>query len=487
MLPCPEASVSESTSAEERNPLRRSLYTVNNANQFICHTRKSDSSPQILIHLPEAEEGQVVFLYNRCGKKNISERICGIRIYVSEDGRSWHEIDIQLDDEQIYNRKSIPILSKYAPKHIMLRRDGQGDPIHISQVTIGNSLNQCYDLITQRNIASLNRFSSQYHLRVNEQGWIYDRVRKHGQPLHIKPIWSSELDLGRGIDSLCISDLNRFSNALIQIAHAVLFAHGIKACNVFVPECKRIRDIFPKGDRFTCQGLGVGIVIGNPNARDNCLEGRFLHVRAAQREFYANLPSTYEAIRSFSQATKLYDPAKILDAEEMVIHIRSGDIFRPQGKIHPDYGQPPLSFYRKAVEHAKPRIVHLVYQDMHNPVIKPLQQWLGEQSITFTKPLQSSLRKDVKTVLRAQTLVAGRGTFIPGAVSLGGNLKTLYCFHACLDLLGRRDVTYHVIKDRSSHYVDSIQQYNWRNSPEQRELMVSYPDAELELQSMALP
>lgn len=342
-----------------------------------------------------------------------------------------------------------------------------------------------HDHITQRNIASLHKFSSQYHLRVNEQGWIYERVRKHGQPLHIKPIWSSELDLDRGINSLYISVLNRFSNALIQIAHAVLFANHIKACNVFVPECKRIRDIFPKGERFTCQGLGVEIIIGNPNAKDNCLEGRFLHVRSAQREFYKNLPSTYEAIRSFSHATRLLNPENILGPDEMVIHIRSGDIFKPRGAIHPNYGQPPLSFYRKAVGHAMPRIVHLVYQDMRNPVIKPLKKWLRDQNIAFTKPSKSSLRKDVKTVLRAQTLVAGQGTFIPGAVSLGGNLKTIYCFHACLDLLGQRDVTYHVIKDRSSHYVDAIQRWNWRNSPEQRNLMVSYPDEELEFQSMA--
>jgi hypothetical protein len=180
-------------------------------------------------------------------------------------------------------------------------------------------------------------------------------------------------------------------------------------------------------------------------------------------------------------------PQKFLTPKKWSFIFARATYSGPRAKFIPTTASPPLSFYRKAVEHAKPRIVHLVYQDMHNPVIKPLQQWLGEQSITFTKPLQSSLRKDVKTVLRAQTLVAGRGTFIPGAVSLGGNLKTIYCFHACLDLLGRRDVTYHVIKDRSSHYVDSIQQYNWRNSPEQRELMVSYPDAELELQSMALP
>ncbi|MCP9927305.1 hypothetical protein [Cyanobium sp. CH-040] len=75
------------------------------------------------------------------------------------------------------------------------------------------------------------------------------------------------------------------------------------------------------------------------------------------------------------------------------------------------------------------------------------------------------------------------GTFIPGVVSLGEHLRTIYCFHQALDLLGRQGVTYEVIKDRSNNYVNAIQRYSWENSPEQRELMLSYPDEELELQS----
>jgi hypothetical protein len=338
----------------------------------------------------------------------------------------------------------------------------------------------------QSSVADLRRFARNYGLRANDQGWILDRVRKHGLPLHIKPMGSLAFSLDQGVDSLFISNVNRFSNALIQIAHAILFAHGIKACNVVVPECKRIRDIFPKGNNFLCNGLGIKIVIGNPDERGNWLAGRFLHVRAAQGDFFKGLPSTYEAIRSFSPATKLHNPATILDGEELVIHIRSGDVFKSQGRIHPDYGQPPLAFYCKAVEHAKPRIVHLVYQDMRNPVIRPLKRWLRKQRIAFTKPLDSSLRKDVRKLLSAQTLVAGRGTFIPGAVALGDNLKTLYCFDSRLDLLGQGGVAYHVIKDRNRHYVNSIQQCNWTNSPEQRDLMVSYPESELELQSIGL-
>ncbi len=69
--------------------------------------------------------------------------------------------------------------------------------------------------------------------------------------------------------------------------------------------------------------------------------------------------------------------------------------FKSQGRIHPDYGQPPLAFYCKAVEHAKPRIVHLVYQDMRNPVIRPLKRWASKTTNRLTKPLDSSLRKDV--------------------------------------------------------------------------------------------
>ena len=44
---------------------------------------------------------------------------------------------------------------------------------------------------------------------------------------------------------------------------------------------------------------------------------------------------------------------------ELVIHIRSGDIFDSK-LIHPKYGQPPLSFYILAINHFKPKSIILI-------------------------------------------------------------------------------------------------------------------------------
>ena len=53
--------------------------------------------------------------------------------------------------------------------------------------------------------------------------------------------------------------------------------------------------------------------------------------------------------------------------DDLILHFRAGDVFT--GKVHSNYGQPPLSYYLAAVEREQPARVWLVFEDRSNPCI----------------------------------------------------------------------------------------------------------------------
>jgi hypothetical protein len=170
-------------------------------------------------------------------------------------------------------------------------------------------------------------------------------------------------------------------------------------------------------------------------------------------------------------------PQEPLPPETLVIHIRSGDIFRESP--HPSMGQPPLSFYTTVLADAQPTAVVLVYEDASNPVIAGLETYLRQQAVAFT--IQSGdLRSDMKVLLGAQKLVTGNGTFGQAVITLATHLRTWYSFGQ-----GRpRFPTSRPFASVSIHDPDgdySTELSPWKNTPHQRALMVNFPESGLVL------
>ena len=61
---------------------------------------------------------------------------------------------------------------------------------------------------------------------------------------------------------------------------------------------------------------------------------------------------------------------KKLPENDVVIHIRSGDIFK--SNPHPNYVPPPLSYYIKKLNKYKYEKIHIVCEDTVNPVVNEL-------------------------------------------------------------------------------------------------------------------
>ena len=108
-----------------------------------------------------------------------------------------------------------------------------------------------------------------------------------------------------------------------------------------------------------------------------------------------------------------------LPENDLVIHIRSGDIF--VSNPHPNYVPPPLSYYTKEIDKYKYEKIHIICEDTINPVVNELQK-LYKNAI-YEK---NTLEKDIRIILGATNIIYSVGTFIPSLMLLSNNNKYLY-------------------------------------------------------------
>ena len=108
-----------------------------------------------------------------------------------------------------------------------------------------------------------------------------------------------------------------------------------------------------------------------------------------------------------------------LNENDIVIHIRSGDIF--SSNPHPEYIPPPLCYYSKELDKCKYRKIHIICEDTQNPVVNELLKLY--KNAVYEK---NTLEKDIITILGATNIIFSVGTFIPSLMLLSNNIKYLY-------------------------------------------------------------
>ena len=163
----------------------------------------------------------------------------------------------------------------------------------------------------------------------------------------------------------------------------------------------------------------------------------------------------------------------------LTIHVRGGDVFGPRKPSA--YGQPPLAFYEVILKSKKWTGVTLVHQDLLNPVIPGIIALCRELKINVAIH-SGTIQQDLATLLSAQHLVAGRGTFGPAVAGLARSCTEVYYFeNKCAMVPPRSDVTFTRVVDRDGGFTSAVLSHNWQNTDEQRKLMLSYPASSLEI------
>ncbi|QGY01233.1 coagulation factor 5 8 type domain-containing protein [Methylobacterium mesophilicum SR1.6/6] len=166
--------------------------------------------------------------------------------------------------------------------------------------------------------------------------------------------------------------------------------------------------------------------------------------------------------------------------DQLLIHIRSGDIFSTW--VAPHYPQPPLAFYKLVIARlmAEKRIasIKLVFENRLNPVIPELEAHIAGLGIPFTTQ-SGTLADDVAALVNGRYLVFGLGTFGPGVCHLSERVEEVYYFASGWPQHFRGIPTIGKIVevvDRAGAYTKVGE---WDNSPERRQMMIDYPIEQL--------
>lgn len=158
-----------------------------------------------------------------------------------------------------------------------------------------------------------------------------------------------------------------------------------------------------------------------------------------------------------------------LDHDDVVIHIRSGDIFTVD--INPFYVTPPLSFYTDILDKTNYKNIYLVAEDTINPCVNELIK--RYPNIIYTK---NTLDSDIKLILRAQNIIWSFGTFATMLLCLTDYTKTVYTMSHNFNEAGRHmisdlKVNFHIVD--SSEYMSKMG-FQWRNSDYQKQIMLTF-------------
>lgn len=166
----------------------------------------------------------------------------------------------------------------------------------------------------------------------------------------------------------------------------------------------------------------------------------------------------------FLSALEVEQTGKDFDVGSLVIHIRSGDIFRCP---HPLYVQPPYSYYKAIIEARPWKEIILVAEDRVNPTINAMLREYKQIQ------LQGQSFKDaVRIVLNASTVVAGTGYFVPEILALSRGVKHLFRFSGSRitrSLYDNGDCTARSDPICVSGYIE-----RWKNTLSQRRKMIDF-------------
>ena len=286
------------------------------------------------------------------------------------------------------------------------------------------------------------------------------------------PFWRLLPGVPATVDVLRVRHIGRFGNHVTQLKHAGYWAERLDSTLIAFDGAQ---EPFAGGDTPTGKLVFDKISGGtsDPFLRGTFFTGATLGLQLSGQE-HKRLVETY--VKPFIQPEVLAGDPRV-EPDDLVMHFRSGDIMVPPSP-HPDYGQPPAAFYMKAFHGTSASRVWLVYEDDANPVIGSVAEQLEREGVTVLRQ-SASFAEDLGVLLAARVLVASHGTLCPALAEVSGHLTRYFSFHEFpdhpLSTLSATGVEVTCVIDEQRTYVSALMDRNWAATPEQLDLMLSYP------------
>lgn len=152
-----------------------------------------------------------------------------------------------------------------------------------------------------------------------------------------------------------------------------------------------------------------------------------------------------------------------LGKNDVVIHIRSGDIFVTP---HPRYVPSPLSYYTEIIDDNKFENIYIIAENKNNPCIDKLLQLYPQ--IYFK---MSSLHDDIKLLLKAQNIICSVGTLVPTMMYFTDNVKNIHFTSWDFTEYLPASLNCNIIKHDCQSYKSKVSA--WKNTKEQIQAMLN--------------
>lgn len=276
------------------------------------------------------------------------------------------------------------------------------------------------------------------------------------------------------IEALRVDTWGRFGNSVKQLVNVFYVAEKYGARSIY----------FAEPHQFFAGGRAGNLELVWEDRKPACavpsIEGSFFHLKAFSLKQTA--PDMARILVTFVRpliAARIREPDPRVGEDDLILHFRSGDVFRTP-ELAPSHGQPPISYYLSAIEREQPARVWLVFEDRGNPCVDAIEAALRSRGIEVM--MQSgTLAEDLRILMSARRLVAGRGTFAYWVAHLSERLRRVYILHKAGRMRTLRELGVEVIiaEDRDGEFQRSLLNKNWTGSPAQRALMLSYPPEKL--------
>ena len=275
-----------------------------------------------------------------------------------------------------------------------------------------------------------------------------------------------------------ISSHAGFSNTLIALLNSIGLSKLLNIKEIFIIKTDLTNSLC--SDIFEIENIKIRTVKSNPSR--NYIAGNFFshyNFLKLQNPEFPIMRNQYASSILSKYSLKNKNPKL-----ELVIHIRSGDIFRSRS-IHKNYGQPPLAFYILCIKDIKPSSITLVFEDYSNPVIFLLISYVNSINCKLRLNKLNSLKEDVSCILNAKAIIFGNGTFVPGILLGSKSIKTIYAFELKQDFKDiwslKRIKNIYNVTDEFGLYRKNVLNNNWKASNYQLKLMKNYSIDNLKL------
>ena len=264
--------------------------------------------------------------------------------------------------------------------------------------------------------------------------------------------------------AIYIRKLGRLGNNILQLSNAIYLSEVMNVSTIYIPKgfCRITRNV------TTSKGIRIAPTKRKPE-----------DALALHRELYGMTSGGYcpeDRVYEFAGETLRGVPRVKTGANELYVHVRSGDIFGE--KINKYYGQPPLCFYEGIIKRWGFRRVYILTEDTRNPVIAPLV--LRHKA----KLIKADLPQTIGYVLGARNLVLSFGTFLPALLRLvpdgterkkGRKTTTTRRIFRYGNRLEVNSVVWKrfYFTEPSEYYTANLLSENWNNTREQLDIMVN--------------